>query len=303
MSNKELLFSFTILKGFAFRGIFELFDKLMIKTLPIFFKEDGITILTRISKEDGKQVMTDTEIFGDDIIEYYLNTKYLEKQKKDDLPPFHIEQVKIEAISKQIKNVKKQSSIRLYKYIGGKKIFLETASAQGGQQQSSIDCLDYQKIPTNTHIYNESPNVKIQIDNFCAAMKNLSSGGINYVLFKVFKRGLAVEGKNDRDVCISKAAWGEISKTVEYDDSDSEDEAPMTPSKRDFYKIKIPISVIKAFQKLNSVLKNSIIKVYSNEDGYVCLQHKVDVFGEQRIYFQEKSEDNDSEEEYDDDDD
>jgi len=80
----NLIFSLEITNGYVFRQIFELYDKLVINSIPVFFKESGVTIRASIlSTRDNRKLISDIEIFTDDVIEYYINTD-LTTIKKDE---------------------------------------------------------------------------------------------------------------------------------------------------------------------------------------------------------------------------
>ena len=68
------VYSAEITNGYVFRQIFELYDKLVMEGIPIYFKESGITIRTGTSSSrDSMKLISDIEIYTDDIIEYYMN--------------------------------------------------------------------------------------------------------------------------------------------------------------------------------------------------------------------------------------
>ena len=69
-----VVYSAEITNGYVFRQIFELYDKLVIEGIPVYFKESGITIRTGTSSSrDSMKLISDIEIYTDDIISYYLN--------------------------------------------------------------------------------------------------------------------------------------------------------------------------------------------------------------------------------------
>ena len=74
MSEKEIIFSFEITNSYVFKQIFDIHSKINITSVPFYFKEDGITILTgSISKANNRRLIIDTGIFANEILEYYLN--------------------------------------------------------------------------------------------------------------------------------------------------------------------------------------------------------------------------------------
>jgi hypothetical protein len=43
--------------------------------------------------------------------------------------------------------------------------------------------------------------------------------------------------------------------------------------------------MIKSLSKINTMLTNSIVKIYSEENGYLKISHRVADYGENHIYF------------------
>ena len=52
----------------------------------------------------------------------------------------------------------------------------------------------------------------------------------------------------------------------------------------DYVETKININMIKLF-KINTMLTNSIVKIYSEENGYLKISHQIADYGVNNIYF------------------
>ena len=83
-----VVYSAEITNGYVFRQIFELYDKLVIEGIPVYFKESGITIRTGTSSSrDSMKLISDIEIYTDDIISYYLNEDLATIKRTEDQSP------------------------------------------------------------------------------------------------------------------------------------------------------------------------------------------------------------------------
>ena len=121
-----LIFSMEITNGYVFRQIFELYDRLVINGIPIFFKESGVTIRTgTTSCRDNRKLISDVEIFTDDIIDYYINTDLTTVKSVDSEKPCQIEKISMSTVKSVFKSIAKSNSIRFYKTTMSEDIFIE----------------------------------------------------------------------------------------------------------------------------------------------------------------------------------
>ena len=107
-----LIYSVEITNGYVFRQIFELYDKLVMQGIPIFFKEDGITIRTGTTSTRGnRKIISDIELYTDDVIEYYINTDLATVPGSDTESACCIEQFNINTIRNIFKSIAKSNSV------------------------------------------------------------------------------------------------------------------------------------------------------------------------------------------------
>lgn len=268
----KTIYSMEITNGYVFRQIFELYDKLIIQGIPIFFKEDGITIRTGTSgSRNSRRLISDIEIVSDDIIEYYLDKDLATIPATEEQSACCIEQFNINTIRNIFKSIAKSNSVRIYKTTVSDDIFIDIKGLT--TEHSRITSSKFQSIEYDfTPFENLSsvPNIKVEINQFCSTMKGMTRGDPEYTAFKIFPESLIVESWSSTGNLMKDGKWGTIKKE-DYDESN-------------YVETKINSSVVKALCKVNSMAIYSIIKVYSIQNGYLKLSHKISDFGEHNIY-------------------
>ena len=100
-------------------------------------------------------------------------------------------------------------------------------------------------------------------------MKSMTRGDSDYTSFKVFPEGLVVEGRNNNGSVMRDTKWGKVNK--DYDESE-------------YVETKVNSSLIKALSKINGMSMYGIVKIMSEQNGYLKLNHKIGDFGEHNIY-------------------
>ena len=71
--NGKEIFCMEITNGYVFRQIFEFYNQLVVNKVPMFLKENGVTIQTSISSpKEGNKLLSDVEIFTGDIIKFII---------------------------------------------------------------------------------------------------------------------------------------------------------------------------------------------------------------------------------------
>lgn len=265
----NLIFSLEITNGYVFRQIFELYDKLVINSIPIFFKESGVTIRACIlSTRDNRKLISDIEIFTDDVIEYYINTDLTTIKKEDSETPCQIEKISMNTVKSVLKSISKSNSVRLYKTTDSddicieiKGVTIENSKITSGRYQSSdYDISEFDDLP-------EIPNIKIDIGQFCTTMKGIMRD-TDFTIFKVHEHGLVVEGRNTIGSVVKDNKWGNIKN-------------------ENWYECKVGTNFVKALCKINGMANYSIIKIFCNKSGRFKLNHKIGDFGEHNIYISE----------------
>lgn len=265
----NLIFSLEITNGYVFRQIFELYDKLVINNIPMFFKESGVTIRACIlSTRDNRKLISDIEIFTDDVIDYYINTDLTTIKKEDSDTPCQIEKISMNTVKSVLKSISKSNSVRLYKTtesddicIEIKGVTIENSKITSGRYQSSdYDISDFDDLP-------EVPNIKIDIGQFCTTMKGIMRD-TDFTIFKIFDHGLVVEGRNTIGSVVKDNRWGNVTN-------------------KHWNECKVGTNFVKALCKINGMANYSIIKIFCNKSGSFKLNHKIGDFGEHNIYISE----------------
>lgn len=279
-----VVYSAEITNGYVFRQIFELYDKLVIEGIPVYFKESGITIRTGTSSSrDSMKLISDIEIFTDDIIHYYLNEDLATVKKSDEGSACYIEELNINTVKSVFKSIAKSNSVRIYKTTLSDDVFIEIKGLT--TEHSRLTTSKYRKVHYDVSEYQddaEAPNLKVEISQFCTTMKGMTRGDAEYTSFKVFPQGLMIEGRNGTGSITKDMCWGKIpipeDPTVEVEIDKSE-----------YFETKVSSSSIKALSKISSMSNYSIIKIISVKDGLLRLNHKIGDFGEHNIYLIDNS--------------
>jgi len=265
-NNKDLVYSLEITNGYVFRQIFELYVKLVIQGIPIFFRDDVITIRAGSGNKNGRKLVSNIEIFSDDIIDYHFNEELADIKANEDSPAIIVEQFNINDIGNNFKSIAKSNSVCLFKKKDAKHAAVQTKGLI--TDVSWIECAKYQSIEYDLSGFDdigEKPNMRIEINQFCSIMKGMTKGDPEYISFKVYPKGLVVESWSSSGSRMRNGSWGSV-----------ED--------KDFFETKVNNSVIKALCKINSMAIYSIIKVYSHKNGFLKLFHKIGDFGQHEIF-------------------
>lgn len=271
------IYSMEITNAYVFRQIFELYDKLVIQGIPFFFKEDGITIRTGTNgTRNERKLISDIEIFSDDIIEYYLNTDLATQPATEEHSACYVEQFNINIIKNILKSITKSYSIRIFKTTDSDdiQITMRSVDTEHARMPSTrYQALDYDfsSFDNISHV----PNIKIEINQFCLQLKSMTRGDIEYTIFKVLPDTLILEGCNSSGEVMKNSGWGP-QKQTDYNPNN-------------YFETRVNTSIIKALFKINSMTYNSIVKIYSEENGYLKLSHKISDFGEHNIYLIDNS--------------
>jgi len=262
-ADKEI-FCMEITNGYVFRQIFEFYNQLVVNKVPMFLKENGVTIQTSISSpKEGNKLLSDVEIFTNDIIKYNINTDLTTIKKKDSDTPCQIEKINMINIKSILKSVSKQNSIKLYKNVGSDNIDLQIKGIN--IDNTKIITSKYESTYFNLEDFEDiesEPNMRLDISQFCITMKGLLRDS-SVASFKFYKDGLIIEG-NTGDNIVKYNQWGKL--------------------EGDYKECKVGLSFIKALCKINSLSNHSIIKLFCSKPGFMKISHKIADFGEHNIY-------------------
>lgn len=280
-----IIYSAEITNGYVFRQIFELYDKLVIEGIPMYFKESGITIRTgSSSSRDSMKLISDIELFTDDIIHYYMNEDLATIKKSEDQDTAcYIEELNINTVKSVFKSIAKSNSVRIYKTTLCDDIFIEIRGLT--TEHSRLTTNKFRKFHYDISEYQDElakPNLKIEISQFCTTMKGMTRGDAEYTSFKVFPEGMMIEGRNGTGSITKDMKWGklpeqeDVAVEVEFDEDD-------------YFETKVSSSSIKALTKIGGMSNYSIIKIISTRNGLLRLSHKIGDFGEHNIYLVDNS--------------
>ena len=280
-----IIYSAEITNGYVFRQIFELYDKLVIEGIPMYFKESGITIRTgSSSSRDSMKLISDIELFTDDIIHYYMNEDLATIKKSEDQDTAcYIEELNINTVKSVFKSIAKSNSVRIYKTTLCDDIFIEIRGLT--TEHSRLTTNKFRKFHYDISEYQDEiakTNLKIEISQFCTTMKGMTRGDAEYTSFKVFPEGMMIEGRNGTGSITKDMKWGklpeqeDVAVEVEFDEDD-------------YFETKVSSSSIKALTKIGGMSNYSIIKIISTRNGLLRLSHKIGDFGEHNIYLVDNS--------------
>lgn len=266
-----IIFSIEMTNPYVFRQIFELYDKFIIQGVPMFFKESGITLRTGTNNNrNNRRLISDVEIYTDDIIEYYLNEDLATVPRTEISEACHIEQFSIQLVRSIFKSISKSTNLRIYKTTFHDDIMIDIKGlttehlrlASSRYQSVEYDFSEFENMSS-------VPNIKIEISQFCNNMKSMTRGDSDYTSFKVFPEGLIIEGRNNNGSIMRDSKWGTVKK--DYDATD-------------YVETKVNSSLIKALSKINGMSLYGIVKIMSEQNGYLKINHKIGDFGEHNIY-------------------
>ena len=273
-----------ITNGYVFRQIFELYDKLVIEGIPMYLKESGITIRTGTSSSrDSMKLISDVEIFTEDIIHYYLNEELATIKKTEDEDACYIEELNINTVKSVFKSIAKSNSVRIYKTTISDDVFIEIKGLT--TEHSRLSTSRHRKVHYDVSDYQDDvkkPNLKIEISQFCTTMKGMTRGDAEYTSFKVFPEGMMIEGRNGTGSITKDMCWGKMPN-----DGGGQVEIDLDPD--DYFETKVSSSSIKALTKISGMSNYSIIKIISFRNGLLRLNHKIGDFGEHNIYLVDNS--------------
>ncbi len=273
-----------ITNGYVFRQIFELYDKLVIEGIPMYLKESGITIRTGTSSSrDSMKLISDVEIFTEDIIHYYLNDELATIKKTEDEDACYIEELNINTVKSVFKSIAKSNRVRIYKTTLSEDVFIEIKGLT--TEHSRLSTSRHRKVHYDVSDYQDDvkkPNLKIEISQFCTTMKGMTRGDAEYTSFKVFPEGMMIEGRNGTGSITKDMCWGKRPN-----ESGSQVDIELDPD--DYFETKVSSSSIKALTKISGMSNYSIIKIISFRNGLLRLNHKIGDFGEHNIYLVDNS--------------
>lgn len=264
--------------GYIFRQIFELYYKLQMDNVQMYFKENSITI---IKARPGDHSLVSKIVFDtNQLLEYYLNEKEASISAIDssDGETCHIEDIDVEGFKDVLKEAQKQGKIKLFRIVGEDAIRIQICGTKNTENDNEvtlrcgnpiIDNIDLKgfKQPLN------KPNCRILLCSFCAAISGTSKiSESQQTKISVYEHGLKMGAVSSVGTIDRVNKWGDTTET---------DVQP--------HFIKVDNKIMKALVKLTSLCPNGIILVYAERDKVLRLIHKISYFAEHAIYLLERS--------------
>lgn len=278
-SIEKVIFRAEFTAGYVIRQVLEFYEKLIIHTIPFYFKEKDISIVTGTGKNKaGRYMISTMELFTDDIIDYYLDMDLVNIEGDDESDSCYAEQFSIDLIKSILKSITKTCSILFYKTTTSDTVHLvikanavvKTGIRSAKYQVTEHDLTMFDDLPS-------TPNVKIDTSEFNTSIKGMSKD-TNYTSFKVFPEGLHLSYHSPDGAAMKRGSFG---RGVPEDMTEVGED--------DYYETKVSGSTIKALQKIHGMSSNSILKITSCQDGNLQIRHKIADFGEHRIYLIDNS--------------
>lgn len=276
---EKLIFKAEFTSGYVIRQMLEFYEKLIIHTIPFYFKEQNISIVTGTGKNKaGRHMISTMELSTDDIIDYYLDMDLINIEGDDESDSCYAEQFSIDLFKPILKSITKTCSILFYKTTASDTVHLVIKA--NAVVKTGIRSAKYQMTEHDLSMFSDLPlvpNVKIDTSEFNTSIKGMSKD-TNYTSFKVFPEGLHLSYHSPDGAAMKRGSFG---KGVPEDMSETREQ--------DYYETRVSGSTIKALQKIHGMSSNSILKITSCRDGYLQIRHKISDFGEHKIYLIDNS--------------
>ena len=279
---EKVIFKAEFTAGYVIRQVLEFYEKLLIHSIPFYFKERDISIVTgTINNKAGRHMISMMELFTDDILDYYLDMDLVNIEGDDESDSCYVEQFSIDLIKSILKSITKTCSILISKTTTSDTVHMVIKA--NAVVKTGIKSAKYQITEHNLSMFDDLPpvpNVKIDTSEFNTSIKGMSKD-TNYTSFKVFPSGVYLSYHSPDGAVMKHGSFGTgVPDTIEEMDRTDPD---------DFLETRVSGGTIKALQKIHGMSSNSILKITSARDGYLQIRHKIGDFGEHRIYLIDNS--------------
>ena len=279
---EKVIFKAEFTAGYVIRQVLEFYEKLLIHSIPFYFKERDISIVTgTVNNKAGRHMISMMELFTDDILDYYLDMDLVNIEGDDESDSCYVEQFSIDLIKSILKSITKTCSILISKTTTSDTVHMVIKA--NAVVKTGIKSAKYQITEHNLSMFDdlpEKPNVKIDTSEFNTSIKGMSKD-TNYTSFKVFPSGVYLSYHSPDGAVMKHGSFGTgVPDTIEEMDQTDPD---------DFLETRVSGGTIKALQKIHGMSSNSILKISSVRDGYLQIRHKIGDFGDHRIYLIDNS--------------
>lgn len=263
-------FSVTFHNGYGFRSLIE-YTKSINKECEMIFDGDGI----RFSKSDSNgKIMVDVIIASEELV-YYNFSSSLEE---------YIVSFPLDTLEKNVKQVTKKKSLRLFKNAGSDDIYMQHLSSynQITRDQKVIPTLKYAQTkitaPPPSEYYITDHIIAIPINTFSFLCKECCTCQYDGVNVYISKKLVRIEGKNTKKPPNLDEKKPIVRRYYDYENS-NKNLSPEEIEKLDnegMYSIYIPIIRIKSFSKLSIASENGVIKFYRPTDDIIKISKEKD---------------------------
>lgn len=304
----NLIFLAEFQDGHSLRQLWEAFNLLLVDT-PLFIMEQGIRI-TRGSGEAIPNVVVDTIINGNEILNYHFDPKFANHPSADGSEALHVINLNASRFRENIKATFRKEGIRLYQYQGQEFVNVEflggNKSSDGG---AVVPIINYEHYNYDIQGFNQpmnKPNCRVSLAAFCHSCTTIGKvkGSTHAILF-CYPNGARLDNSARLDnnsgyagdeaipgMSVRHSKWGDCD-----DGSRQVINVPNGPrlfiqggaSSITPHQIRIPIAIVKALGKLSNLTNNGIVKIYCEDDRIARLMIKVNYYAELTIYLIDSS--------------
>jgi hypothetical protein len=313
--KKDLVFYIDFHDGYAFRQIME-FLKLTVTTVPMYFTENGISILQ--GNGDGSLVVS-INIKGHELLTYYFNPEFanFSKKKSGSRPSsassssssdssvsssssesneqsYHVISFNVSKFRDTIKSTARKEGIRIFQYHGDPTVHIQVYGGnKNGEGGTSIETQGYSPLNYDLSGFEQSlltPNCKSPLSEFCNSCGHFGKvKSTKYTNFTCYKSGVKVTACSETGVISMFKKWGDCEEDSEHPFRSSGPKLKLGDSSKStvVHNVKIPIEIVKALSKLSNLTNNGIIRIYCEEDKIIRFMVSVSYYAELVIYWKE----------------
>jgi len=301
--RKDLVFYIDFHDGYAFRQIME-FLKLTVTSVPMYFTENGISILQ--GNGDGSLVVSIT-IKGHELLTYYFNADLANYSTKREYPDgdarmeemktqsYHVISFNVSKFRDTIKSTARKEGIRIFQYSGDPTVHIQVYGGnKNGEGGTSIETQSYSPINYDLSGFEQSvlsPNCKSPLSEFCNSCGHFGKvKSTKYTNFTCYRSGVKVTACSETGVISMFKKWGECDDESEHPFRSNGPRLKLSDSaakEKILYNVKIPIDIVKALSKLSNLTNNGIIRIYCEEDKIIRFMVSVSYYAELIIYWKE----------------
>lgn len=278
---EKIIYYVKFSNGYIFRQALEFYKELIIHSIPLYFKEEDISIITGSgNQKDNRHIISTMDLVTDNISKYFLDPDLVNIEGDEETESCFAEQLNIDLLKSVLKSMQKGCKVCMFRTTISDLINIEikttgivkSAIKSGELKNREYKLSGFRKLP-------KKPNVRIDTTEFNSTLKGLGKD-VRTACFKVFPKGLHLSFYNSSSEknSIKEGSFGEnIPEDIEEADEES------------YYKTVISGSTIKSFLKIHNICPNSVLKITSGKNGYLQIRHNVYDFGEHKIYIIGKS--------------